>query len=390
MALGAAGSVLAARLLGPNGRGQLAAIVAWVGLAAALGDIGISQACAYYGAKSRSREGTVAGTSLAMGVGISFVVILGILPIRSRLFGDGLAGPASLYLFTIPLGVIATYLAAILQGMSQLGSFNAIRVVQASAYTLALVIAMSLGWAHVGTVVVAIVLCQCFATAISVRIASRFLPFEGWRLDKTTARGMLAYGGRTYAGNLFWLMNGRLDQALLSLFAPMRELGMYAVAVSYSGILFGLSGALASVVFPRVAGAATVAAGRRELHNTLRGLALLTLPLAAIMALGVRWVIPAVFGSAFDAARRPAYILLAGGVLLGLNYVLSNALRASGRPGAPAFGEAAGMVVTVSALPIVLPRWGITGAAWVSVFSYALTTIVLWALWNRKNVSMQG
>ena len=44
MGITAAGSILAARLLGPSGRGQLAAVVAWSALAVAFGDLGISQA----------------------------------------------------------------------------------------------------------------------------------------------------------------------------------------------------------------------------------------------------------------------------------------------------------------------------------------------------------
>jgi O-antigen/teichoic acid export membrane protein len=390
MGLTAVGSVLAARLLGPSGRGQLAALVAWSAMALALGDLGISQACAYYGAREHTRRGSVAGTSLALGVSIAVVVILCILPFRSRLFGGAFSGAAALYLVSVPLGVTTTYLSAILQGMNRLSAFNTVRIIQGSSYAVALTLATFRGWSHIDAVVPAMIACQAAAVLVSLVIAWRWLPLGEWRMQRNMARNLLAYGSRSYAGNLFWLTNGRLDQALLSLFAPMRELGLYAVAVSYSSILFGLSGALASVVFPRVAMAATAEHGRRELRRILPVFCAITLPLGAVMALATPWAMSTVFGPAYRSGTTPARILLVGGVVLGLNYVISNALRASGRPGAPAIAEAAGVLVTLSILPFALRHWGILGAALVSVLSYSVTSAVLALIWRRGKSPLVG
>jgi len=387
MGITAAGSVLAARLLGPSGRGQLAAVVAWSALAVAFGDLGISQACAYYGAREQARPGAVAGTSLALGIGIAAVLILCILPLRSRLFGGAFIGAAALYLVTVPLSLTTTYLACILQGMNRLAAFNTVRIIQSSSYAVALTLATLRGWSQIGGVVRVMVACQAAAVLVSLVVASRSLPIGQWRVRRITARNLLSYGSRSWVGNLFWLTNGRLDQALLSLFAPMRELGLYAVAVSYSSILFGLSGALASVVFPRVALAATPEHGRRELARILPAFCAIILPLGAIMALIAPWAMSTVFGAAYRTGTLPARILLLGGVVLGLNYVISNALRASGHPGAPTLGEAAGVIVTISVLPFALNRWGILGAAVVSVLSYSVTSVVLGMIWQRAKSS---
>jgi antigen flippase len=389
MGLTAVGSVLAARLLGPSGRGQLAALVAWSALAVAVGDLGISQACAYYGAREQARPGAVAGTSLALGVSIAAVLILCILPFRFRLFGGAFAGPAALYLLSVPLSVTTLYLACILQGMNRLVAFNTVRIIQGSSYAVALGLATLRGWSAIGAVVQVMIACQAAAALVSLVIASRPLPVWQWRVRRNMARNLLAFGSRSYVGNLFWLTNGRLDQALLSLFAPMRELGLYAVAVSYSSILFGFSGALASVVFPRVALAATPDHGRRELARILPAFCTIILPLGAVMALAAPWAMSTVFGGAYRTGTLPARILLVGGVVLGLNYVISNALRASGRPGAPAIGEAAGVVVTVSVLPFALIHWGILGAAVVSVLSYSLTGLILAGLWLRRKTPIE-
>ncbi len=384
MGLTAVGSILAARLLGPAGRGQLAALVAWTTLAVALGDLGISQACSYYGAREHARPGAVAGTSLALGVGIAAVLILCILPFRSRAFGGAFAGAAALYLLSVPLSITTTYLSSILQGMNRLAAYNTVRIIQGSSYAVALTLATLRGWNHIGAVVGTMVACQAAVVLVSLVIASRLLPIGQWSVRGTTARNLLGYGSRSWVGNLFWLTNGRLDQALLSLFAPLQELGLYAVAVSYSSILFGLSGALAQVVFPRVALARTAEHGRRELRRILPAFCAIVLPLGAVMALAAPWAMSTVFGPAYRAGTLPARILLVGGAALGLNYIISNALRASGRPGTPAIAEAAGVVVTLSVLPFALIHWGILGAAVVSVLSYTITSVVLGLIWSRS------
>ena len=87
--------------------------------------------------------------------------------------------------------------------------------------------------------------------------------------------------------------------------------------------------------------------------------------------------IPFLFGAAFAPSIVPAIILLCGTVLLSCNYVLSDGLRGLGRPLIPTIGEVAGLVVTLIALYLLLPRWEILGAAWASVFSYGTTSIVL-------------
>ena len=63
-------------------------------------------------------------------------------------------------------------------------------------------------------------------------------------------------------------------------------------------------------------------------------------------------------------------------------------MRADGRPGSPGLAEAGGLIVTVAALPFAIPRWGITGAAWVSVASYAVTAVTLAVLWMLRGASL--
>lgn len=387
MGMAGVASMLAARLLGPQGRGQFAAIVVWASLASTLGDLGISQSCSYYIARHRREAGAIAGTAIALNLACAAVLLALLQLFAGRILGNEVAGSARFYLFSVPVSMTVSSLTNMMLGLGYFGRFNLIKTVQAAAYVAGFGSAWAKGPAQVGGALAGILFFQSAGGLIALYCAATVIRLETWRVSVAMARELLSYGVRTYAGNLCWLANGRLDQALLVWFAPMRELGIYAVAVSYSGLLFGVAGAVATAAFSRAARAASGMARRQELTRGLGLLAVLTLPLATGMALLARFAITTVYGVAFSDACQPACILLLGGLFLGANYVASNCLRADGRPGAPVVAEAGGLIITVLALPFVLPRWGITGAAWVSVTSYAATAAglaVLWMLHDRR------
>jgi O-antigen/teichoic acid export membrane protein len=83
------------------------------------------------------------------------------------------------------------------------------------------------------------------------------------------------------------------------------------------------------------------------------------------------------FGARFLPSVRAAQILLFAAVFQGLNSVLGNALRNLGHPGKPAAGEVLGMAATVGLLAVLLPRYGILGAAAASLIAYTLVFLAL-------------
>ncbi|HYW45960.1 MAG TPA: oligosaccharide flippase family protein [Bryobacteraceae bacterium] len=390
MGMAGVASVLAARLLGPQGRGQFAAIIVWASLAAALGDLGISQSCSYYSARRPQEAGRIAATSITLSITAAAVLVALLQFFGGRIFGGEAAAAAKLYLFSVPISMAVTCLTAMMLGLGYFGRFNLIKTVQAAGYVAGIGSAWAAGSMRVGGMLTGILVFQALGGLVALGCAATVIPLATWRVSVAMSRELLSYGIRTYAGNLCWLANGRLDQALLAWLVPMQELGIYAVAVSYSGLQFGVSGAIATVAFSRAARASSSEARRQELWRGLNLFTVLTLPLAAVMALLARSAITAVYGVAFAGACTPACILLLGGLFLGANYVSSNCMRADGRPGSPVLAEAGGLVVTVLALPFVLPRWGITGAAWVSAASYAATAAILAVLWMLHGKALRA
>jgi len=136
------------------------------------------------------------------------------------------------------------------------------------------------------------------------------------------------------------------------------------------------------VLFPRVAGERGKVA-ERSIRRALRANLLVSSTGALLLALGSPFLLPLLFGVEFSDAVLPAIILLVAIVILGFNYVLSDGLRGMGHPGSTSIAEFTGTVVTIAGLVVLLPRFGIYGAALTSVLSYLSVAAILYVAFHR-------
>jgi len=88
-------------------------------------------------------------------------------------------------------------------------------------------------------------------------------------------------------------------------------------------------------------------------------------------------IIPVAFGSAFQEAVPLLAVLVPASVMLGMNDILSTAFLGIGRPDVTSKGELVGLVVTVAALSVLLPRYGVLGAALASLLAYGSIHVYL-------------
>ena len=83
------------------------------------------------------------------------------------------------------------------------------------------------------------------------------------------------------------------------------------------------------------------------------------------------------FGAKFAGSVLACRILLPGTAFLGLRQVLYEGARALGKPAVPSYAEGFGTLVTISALYLLLPRYGFVGAAIASTFAYGASFVFI-------------
>jgi O-antigen/teichoic acid export membrane protein len=378
LGLGIFTGIAAARLLGPQGRGELAAATLWPLILVLVASLGVNQAIVFHAGKRRFSLAEVWTAALALWLVQSLAVLAAgwmLLPVALRQYGPETRHLALLFLGFAPLLILAGYPASLVQGRLDLLSFSVLRVVPGAVYASGLAALILLGKANLREILALQIAGLCLAAGAAIGlVAGRIRPGFAW--NRTACRELLRFGWKSNLSSLTLYVNQRSDQLLLSLFVPPRDLGLYVVAVAL---------ATAAGFFPQAAGAVTMATGanldadaaRLVIARSFRiTLAVLVLGCGALFVVCPR-LITLVYGPAFGDAGTACRILLPGTVALGLNQVLYDGARALEQPLLPSYAEGVSIVLTVLGLILLLPRIGFLGAAIASSAAYTVSLIVM-------------
>jgi O-antigen/teichoic acid export membrane protein len=193
-------------------------------------------------------------------------------------------------------------------------------------------------------------------------------------------RPMLVLGLRIGVVNLLSLVNYRIELIILETYQGLNGVGIYSLATSLGELLWLVSSAVSTAV---VAPAIQSSEGRaiEVVAKGIRHSILGTAVLAAALGAASPWLIPTVFGPRFQPAVAPLLILLPGMVAFAPAGVL--AVFFSMRIGRAryAFFLALGSTITTAVFAVLLiPRFGVKGAALASTVGYA-SSMVIGAAW---------
>ena len=374
-AIGLVTGILVARFLGPEGRGELAAIIVWVSLVAYLGNLGLPAAYTYAAARDPGRLRNLLGNGLiAMLAQWPLLVAAGLLVVYLAL--GGYANPtrqlAVTYLILyIPLNLLTLYANAIQQGLGHYASFNAVRLCVPATYLAALGVLIWLDHFTV-TGVIAANLFSNFATlALALGLVlwlARRTSGGPW-LDLPSLKKDLRYGVSAHLGMLQPFTGLQVDVLMLTLLLPPQDLGLYMAAVAGAGLIRAQGVALGMVAMSEVAKHRQPAAQRRQLLR-FAGFTLLIGGLtAAVLVVWAQPLVALVYGEAFSAAAVALQVLAVGALIASLNRVLAAGLRGMGKPFGGTASELASLAVGVPAILLLAPTSGAKGAAIAGLFA---------------------
>ena len=358
---------LLARLLGPAGRGELAALMLWPVILVQVGGLGIPAAITYYLSGRRRSIGTIkVGLRFAawQAVGLTALQLLIILLVFADR-GPEIREASLLTLAAIPGMLSREYGLAILQARSDLAAFSLFVFLTTGLFAVAVLVLfllsaglvpVVLSWvaanAVVGSVTLTYALRRSLASTSSDRIG-----------DAPTGRTMLSFGLRSVLGVNSTTDIIRPEQITLALFLPARALGLYVVGLAFTNLPYFIAKAIGQAAFPAVAREHEPHMARRVAWRYLWIIAGLASVTVCLLLFSVSTLIPLVFGEDFRDSVRLAYILLLGAFFTSVRRVLAECLRGRGQPGAGTTAELAAMVWLLIALALLIPTMGLTGAA---------------------------
>lgn len=367
---------LAARILGPEGRGQLAAIQTWPIFFAEIALWGLPEAVVYFTAKNPREAGQYTASATVLALILAFP-LLGLayvlMPLLLSAQSSQVIFFARWHLLYIFSNILLTVQRSPIQGKNNFWVWNLLRPMPNLAWLIVLLVAMIEGiqtpqWVAFAYLLLLSLLFFPRHYVIKKQVASPMWPpkIEHWR-------PLLGYGFPLVLSTIPLALNLRLDQMLMVTMLPAQIVGYYVIAVAWSAALSPLVNAIGMVLFPHTANASNLEQKtthlKRGVHITIIVAVGVSLPVLGLTSVAV----PLLFGEEFSPAIPAAYILVIAGMFLSLKGVLQEGLRGLGETKLILWGECVGLIITTTLLFVTLPLWGIIGAAITSVLAYALT-----------------
>ena len=384
--------IVLAHLLGPSAKGRFTLVLLFSQFAALLVGWGMDSALGVVAGRDApsARAGFANAVVWSAVVGGFSVVLTGVLyglPTDVRPHGPlasvvpnlsaaqftyaALAIPGELF---FSIGLFA------LLGRRQIAAYSAIRLLRRMLLLVGVVGAALIASLSLDVALI-VNLATLVLTAVAIWWFARRDGVAGLRPSAELLGEELRFGGRAILGTVAERLQFRADSFIVNAFIGVHATGIYSVTSGLAETLWYVPNALGTVMFSRAvdpkADAGRIAA---VLTRTTIAVALVTAVPAFI--LGPR-LVRLVYGSQFSDAGVALRLILPGIVAYSVVAVLSRYIVGRGRPGIGTLVLMIGLGLNIVANLILVPRFGINGAAASSSISYGLTAVVTLFVFRR-------
>jgi O-antigen/teichoic acid export membrane protein len=389
--------LLSSRWLGPSGKGLVAAASSWGQLLGWFVGLGLGFAIQIRIAEeSEARKHSATSTALGNGLLYSCFVgtaagFIGFLLLSRTLahLGPEASSVVALTVLPIPLGLVASVLAFLQLGLGRHRTYALLTIAgPISALVLLLMVTAVSG----NSSPVVVVSCNLAGALVALLFAARQLPWGSVRIDLHMLWDDLRFGAKTWLTSVIGLANLRLDLLVLTVFVSAGEIGLYSAANNVMMPIIALPAAISVLAAPRAARLRTHVDPLTSINaiwNSTRDALMWALAGGAMLAIAAPVIVPLLLGSAYRPAVQLIWILIVGYVARAVVAVIVAGANGMRLPGAGYLSEGVGLTMTLALLPILLPRWGISGAAITSALAYLASGIaaVWWLVKLRREAT---
>ncbi len=370
--------VLTARILQPEGRGELAAIILWPSILAALGILGTNWALTRDAAAHPEKEADLARAAVVLGVlQAALFMVLGYFLVPHLLPADKqhLSNLARIYLIFLPFNFVCLNLLALDQGQLRWGSYNLVRLMVILPYFLCILWFWLARVDRVSWFVIALLASSVIAAAF--RLYEGRAEIRRGLVHLPEALSILRQGLPFFLAAVSGVAALQMDKTLVVSLLSAPEVGCYAAAFTFAAAHGSLGRALGVTSFAALANEPDPYRQGQYLAGVFRQASLLYVGAGSGVALLAPLCVVPLFGHSFAPAVAPAAILALATSFNALGDVLNEGLRGRGTISPGIAGQLAGAGVVACAAWVWVPLYGIKGLAWAAVCGSLVQLLVL-------------
>ncbi len=382
--------LLLARLLGSEGNGQFTVALLLPMLLTSLLNLGIPSANVYFLGRSGVSIADAMVSNLKLwGVLTAIGLIAGVIGVAqfSETLFPGvpeklLWGAVAIF----PVSLFYALLISLLQGKQDFRAYNLVMIIPSVA---SLLLAVAFVWG-MGLGVGAALLSWGLGQLVGVIVLVGFLVSlrRGNVRESYDSTGYvkrcLNYGWRSHLSNVITFLNYRADIFLVNMLINPAGAGIYIVSVRIAEGLWLLSQAVSTILLPKLSSMHANEELRRKITPICaRWVTYVGLLFSVALAVTASSLIDLLFGVQYSEAALVLLWLLPGTVVFNTARVLANDIAARGRPELNIWSAAITLVVNVVGNILLIPEYGLKGAAIATTLSYMVTTVASLAFYSH-------
>lgn len=385
--LGLASGPLLARAMGPEGRGQFAAIMQPLTLAGAIASIGIPAAVTFFVAKGKFNPKSVVVRGMIISVFFALLAYGALV-----IYSFSLSATQNIDRGFLQLVWLLVFLTAAvqiqrgyIQGQGRWRMLDLERFVFAILRFIVVFALALIGYSAAEDFAVG-ALVAFVAAGFLLWLPVRDSTSNTKALPKVPYSALGGYSLSAALGTIAVVANNRLDQVLLPLFSSSIEVGFYAVAVTVAEVPIIL-GTLASrdALYESSRGR-TASQVFKACKLYLIGAVILGLILATLAP----FFMSPVFGASFSGAVKSVQILCLGTIAACFALTLTSIIIGAGRPGASSMIPLSGLIATLGLFWAFESSMTSTLAAIIAAVSQIISVLVGVALLVNSRASSRN
>lgn len=376
------------RALGPENYGQLSYAVSFVGLFGILASLGIDNVLyrelINHPENRNSYLGSTLFIKLVMGLVTSLIVVVA----AFTLVHDDVSRLIILLLAPTFLGMaLQTTLIGDFGGQvaQKYPSIVTIAVILILSAAKIIVIALGAGVLYLG----AILLLEPFLYATLLFFAHRhaFGTAHRWHFDAKIAKSLIYESWPFIFTTAFVTIYSRIDQIMLKHFIDATATGLYDAAVRIAEVWYLFPSIIAASLFPAILNAKKTSPDEYRRRLRLLIALLLIIPLVFIIPLTfiAEPLIITIYGPAFLGSVAPFLVYLWAGIFASLDNITRWYLLAEKRRRTIFLITALAAILNTLLNILFIPSYGLVGAAWATLISYAVLAVPLLPLIIYRN-----
>ena len=367
-------AIWVARYLGPSHYGVLSFGLAWVALFSTFGQLGLENIVVRDVVSDRGSEAEILGTATALRLIGGLIVVIG----SSTLYGVFYSFDNRTQLTVITLAGLAQILLAAevidwwFRSRVEWRYVFRARVIAFIIATVGTIICITSGldvvWIAAMTLLNAVMLAG-FLLIEWLRHSKRK---QSWKARATRAKTLLLDSWPAILSGLAIMVYMRIDQIMIGSMMTEADVGVYSVAVKLSEVWYVIPLAITQSVMPSIVSARKSQNGSHE--QRLIKLTALLFWSSFIVAILVTFTGPSLitilFGHEYRLAGEVLRVHFWAGIFVALGVGINQWYIAENRLQISLYGTIAGALINMLLNLVLIPEFGINGAAFCTVGSY--------------------